>query len=143
MEKGAMEGGREWCSLTWAHRRPCPIVRASHRSQAVVSGAAIVVGGRSLLFVGVRFRRWPFVFVGGRSHSLVGVRIRWWAFVFAGGRSFSWVGIRFRWWGVVLAGGGSFSLVGGRLRWWAFAFIGGHSFSSRSEEHTSELQSPA
>ena len=146
MEKGGMEGGKEWCSLTWARRRPCPIMRASRRSQAVVSGAAIVVGGRSFLFLGVRFRRWPFVFVGGRSHSLVGVRGRWWASVFAGGESFSLVGVvcvggrslslvgvRFRPWAFVFAGGGSSGLVvsrwwlGGSFRSWASAFVGGRS----------------
>ena len=103
-------GGREWCSLTWACRHPCLIMCASCCSQAVVSGAAIVVGGCSLLFVGIHFHRWPFVFVGGHSHSLVGVRFRWWAFLFIGGHSFS--------------------LVGGHLCWWVFAFVGGHSFSS-------------
>ena len=110
MEKGGMDGGREWCSLTWARRCPCPIMRASHRSQAVVSGVAIIVGRHSFLFMGVRFCHWPFVFIGGCSHLLVGIHFHWWAFGFTGG--------------------GLFLLVGGCLRWWAFAFIGGHSFSS-------------
>ena len=113
MEKGGMEGGMEWCSLTWARRRPCPIMRASCRSQAVVSGAAIIVGG----------------FVPGCSFSSLAVRFRWWAFAFTGGHSLSLVGIRFRWWGVVFAGGGSFALVGVHFRWWACVFIRGHSFS--------------
>ena len=125
MEKGGMEGGKEWCSLTWARRRPCPIMCASRRSQAVVSGAAIVVGGRSFLFLGVRFRRWPFVFVGGRSHSLVGVRCRWWASVFAGGESFSLVGGRLHWWAFAFVGGRAFSSVGIRCHWWGVVWPGG------------------
>ena len=73
MEKGGMEGGREWCSLTWARRHPCLIMCASRHSQAVVSGVAIVIGRHSLLFMGVHFHRWLFIFVGGRLHSLVGI----------------------------------------------------------------------
>ena len=129
MEKGAMEGGREWCSLTWARCRPCPIVCASHRSQAAVSGVAIVVGGHSHSLVGVRFRWWAFVFIGGHSFSLVGGRFRWWGVVCIGGRSFSSVGIRFHWWGVVWCGGKP--LVAGRvlpfvgvcLHWWAVVSV--------------------
>ena len=120
MEKGGMEGGKEWCSLTWARRRPCPIMRASRRSQAVASGAAIVVGGLSFLFLGIRFRRWLFVFIGGHSHSLVGICCHWWAFVFAGGELFLLVGSCFCWWGVVCIGGRLLSLVGVHFRPWAF-----------------------
>ena len=125
MEKGGMEGGKEWCSLTWARCRPCPIMRASCRSQAVVLGAAIVVGRRSFLFLGVRFRRWPFVFIGGRSHSLVGIHFHWWAFVVIGGHSFSLVGGRLRWWAFAFIGGHVFSSVGIRFRWWGVIWSGG------------------
>ena len=80
MEKGGMEGGREWCSLTWAHHRPCPIMCASHRSQAVVSEAAIVIsiGGCLCPFGGVHVHWWVFVSIGGPSCH---VHVHWWAFV--------------------------------------------------------------
>ena len=80
MEKGGMKGGREWCSLTWARRRPCPIMRASRRFQAVVSGAAIVVSirGCSCPFVGVRVHSWALM---SRSCPFLGIRVRSWALV--------------------------------------------------------------
>ena len=96
MEKGGMEGAREWCSLTWARLRPCPIMCASHRSQAVVSGVAIVVSvcGPSCR---ISVHSWVSVSVCGPSCR---VRVRlWalmshlWAFVSVGGRSYPFVGV--------------------------------------------------
>ena len=74
MEGGGSDGGREgehWCSLTWARCRPCPIMGAGHHSHAVVSWAAIIIGGCSFLFLGVRFHRWAFVCTGGGSSSFI------------------------------------------------------------------------
>ena len=96
MEKGAMEGGREWCSLTWARGRPC-----------LIHWPFVFVGGCSHSLVGIRIRWWAFAFTGGHSLSLVGIRFRWWGVVWCGGkplvagRVLPFVGIRLRWWAVV------------------------------------------
>ena len=127
MEKGGMKGGREWCSLTWARRRPCPRMRASRRFQAVVSGAAIVVSirGCSCPFVGVRVRSWTLV---SRSCLFVGVRARSWALVSC---SCPFVSVRGPCVAFVSARGPSCGVhgrsCGVRVRWWAFVSIGGRS----------------
>ena len=140
MEKGGMKGGREWCSLTWARRRPCPRMRASRRFQAVVSGVAIVVSvrGCSCPFVGVRVHSWALVL---RSCPFVGVRARSWASVPVRGRPCPFVGprvmfvsvrvhswplchIHVRSWALVWHSWvfvwRSCPLVGVHIRWWAF-----------------------
>ena len=106
MEEGGSDGGREgehWCSLTWAHHHPCPIMGAGRRSHAVVLWAAIVVGGHSFLFMGIHFHPWLFVFVGGHSFLFMGIRFHPWLFVFVGGHLLSLVGIRIRWWAFAFA----------------------------------------
>ena len=65
--EGRNGGGREWCSLTWARHRPCLIMHASCHSQAVVSGAAIVVSVRGHSWALV-WHSWVFMSsVHGRS----------------------------------------------------------------------------
>ena len=112
MEKGGMKGGREWCSLTWACRRPYPIMCASRHSQAVVSGAAIVISVHGCLcpFVGMHVRSWALM---SCSCLFVGVRVHLWALV---SRSCLFVGPRVTFVGVhvtfVSIGGRSYLLVG-------------------------------
>ena len=111
MEKGGMKEGREWCSLTWARRRPCPIMCASRRIQAVVSGAAIVVSIRGCLcpFVGVRVRSWALV---SCSCPFVGIHVCSWALVL---RSCPFVAPVSRLWALVSCS-------------WAFVSVGGRSY---------------
>ena len=111
--EGRNGGGREWCSLTWPRRRPCPIMRASHRSQAVVSGAAIVVSvcgrlwalvshscpfvGPRVVFVSVHGPRVVLVSVRGRPCPFVGPRVALVGvcvvFVSVGGCPYPYVGV--------------------------------------------------
>ena len=123
--RGESDGGREgehWCSLTWAHHCPCPIMGAGCHSHAVVLWAAIIVGGHLFLFLAFRFHWWAFAFVGGCSLLLVGDHFHWWAFICTGGGSSSfivvgWLSSLLEWCGgkPLVAGSCMVGFVGGCL----------------------------
>ena len=106
---GAMEGGSNGgvgskTSLTRARRRPCPFMRAGHRSRAFISCTVVFV----------RFRSWACVLVHGHSLSFVGGQLCLWVCVsvwwYAGGGLVVCCGLSCC--SRVVAGGVSFVVVG-------------------------------
>ena len=101
--------------LTWARRRPCPLIVAHVRLSLPVSVRCcpcpgVVAGVRALLPVSARCCLRLFTFVGSHFRSLA---------VFVHTRPSLFVGVRFRGW--------SPSFMGGRFCVWALVFTRGQS----------------
>ena len=98
--------------LTWACHRPCLLMCAGHRLQAVISCMIVFVCVHSFPFVGMCHCPWVFISVCGHVSSSVGICGH--LFSFIGSQLCLWVCISVSWCTI----GRFLMAVGDVVMWW-------------------------